>query len=101
MSPATTKPDGRLLPVRLQPGAAREEIVGWRQGVLRIRVTAPALEGRANRALGALLAGVLGVPASRISVVRGEKAREKLVSVAGLAPEEIRARLERHQGGER
>jgi hypothetical protein len=87
--------------VHLQPGAARDEIVGWRDGVLRVRVTAPAREGRANRALGALLAGALGVPASRVSVVRGDTARDKLMSVAGLAPGEIRARLERHEGGER
>jgi uncharacterized protein (TIGR00251 family) len=96
-----TRSDGRLLAVRVQPGAGRDEIVGWQQGVLRVRVAAPALEGRANRALGAVLATALGVPVSRVTVVRGEKGRRKLVRVTGLASDEIRARLERHEGGVR
>lgn len=100
-SRTTTKTEARLLSVRVQPGARRDEIVGWQDGVLQVRVAAPALEGRANRALGALLATALGVPVSRVAVVRGEKGRQKLVSVTGLASGEIRARLERHEGGVR
>lgn len=100
MSPAIRR-EGRRLSVRVQPGASRDAIVGWRQGALRVCVTAPAIQGRANRALSALLAAALGVPASHVSVVRGDRGRDKLVSVTGLGPEEIRARLERREGGQR
>jgi hypothetical protein len=91
--------DGALLRVRVQPRAARAAIGDWRaDGTLTVRVTAPPVEGRANAAVGALLAAALGVPASTVRVVHGEHGRDKLVRVAGLTPAEIRRRLE---GGER
>ena len=93
-----TRPDDGLLRVRVQPRAARAAIGGWREdGVLSVRVTAPPLEGRANAAVGALLAAALGLPASAVRVVHGEHARDKLVRVTGLMPAEIRRRLEGEQ----
>jgi uncharacterized protein (TIGR00251 family) len=83
------------VPVRVQPRARREEIVGWRDGVLIVRVSAPALEGRANRALCRLLAGHLGVQPSRVSVVRGEHPRDKLVRIDGLDAVAVDAALAR------
>ncbi|OGL13240.1 MAG: hypothetical protein A3J45_11025, partial [Candidatus Rokubacteria bacterium RIFCSPHIGHO2_02_FULL_69_13] len=65
--------------MRVQPRASRDEVVGWREGVLRVRVTAPPVEGEANRAVEALLARTLGVARSAVSVVRGGQGREKLV----------------------
>jgi uncharacterized protein (TIGR00251 family) len=62
----------------------REEIVGMRASALVVRVTAPPLEGRANRAVCALIAGAAGVPRSAVTIVRGETARDKLVRVEGL-----------------
>jgi uncharacterized protein (TIGR00251 family) len=80
--------------VRVQPRASRAGIAGWRQdGALAVRVTAPPVEGRANAAVGALLATALGVPASAVRVVRGEASRDKWVRVAGLTPAEIRRKL--------
>jgi uncharacterized protein (TIGR00251 family) len=70
--------------VRVQPGARRDEFVDIRDGVLVARVKAPALEGRANRALCKLIAARVGVRASRVKVVRGERSREKLVRVEGV-----------------
>jgi uncharacterized protein len=91
--------DAELLRVRVQPRAARAAIGDWRaDGTLTVRVTAPPIEGRANAAVGALLAAALGVPASAVRVVHGEHGRDKLVRVMGLTPAEIRRRLE---GGER
>lgn len=69
------------LSVRVQPRARRDEIATVRDGVLVVRVSAPALEGRANRALCRLLANRLGVSPSRVSIVRGEHARDKLVRI--------------------
>lgn len=79
--------------LRVQPRASRDEIVGWQEGALRLRVTAPPVEGEANRAVAALLARVLGVAPSRIRVMRGERARDKLVRITGLTGADVRARL--------
>jgi hypothetical protein len=87
--------------VRVHPRASRNQVDGWRQGALSIRVTAAPVEGEANRAVAALLAAVLGVPASAVSVARGERGRDKLIRIAGLSREEIAARLARAEGGER
>lgn len=82
------------LRVRVQPRASRSDIVGWRQpGVLAVRVTAPPVEGEANRAVATLLAGALGIAASAVRVVRGERGRDKLVEVRGLTDVEVAARL--------
>ena len=79
--------------VRLTPRAARDQIVGWREGLLLVRVTAPPLEGQANAALARLLARALGVPPSRVGVVAGARGREKTVEIDGLSQEEALRRL--------
>ena len=90
---------GRLLRVRVQPRAPRSEIVGWRaDGVLSVRVAAPAVEGQANAALAALLAGALAVRFSAITVEHGVRGRDKLVRVDGVPPEEIRRRITGAEG---
>jgi uncharacterized protein (TIGR00251 family) len=81
------------LRVRLHPRARREEIVGERGGAVVIRVTAPPVDGKANAALCALVAKVAGVAPSRVSVVRGHAARDKLVRVEGLEDAALRAAL--------
>ena len=87
--------DGDLLRVRVQPRASRAAIGTWREdGTLTVRVTAPPVEGRANAAVGALLATALGVPVSAVRMVHGEHGRDKLVRVTGLSPAEIRRKLE-------
>ena len=70
--------------VRVQARARRGEIAGLRDGVLVVRVSAPALEGRANRAVCKLLADRLGVAPSDVTIVRGERAREKVIEVRGI-----------------
>jgi uncharacterized protein len=81
------------LRVRLTPRADRDAVTGVRDGVVHVRVSAPPLDGRANEALRRLLAKALGVPPSRVSVVRGQGARDKVVRVDGLAPADAHARL--------
>lgn len=88
-------PEAALVPLRVQPRASRDEVVGWREGVLRVRVTAPPVEGEANRAAEALVARALAVRASAVRVVRGERGRDKLVCIAGLSDAEVAARLGR------
>ncbi len=84
--------------VRAQPNAPRNEVVGWMAmpggaHALKIKVHAPALEGKANEALCDFLAERLGVPKRAVAVVRGDKSRLKLVEVSGLTEAEIRHRL--------
>ena len=81
------------LSVRLTPRASREEIAGFEGETLRVRVTAPPVEGRANRALVRLLAKRLGVPRGAVRVVTGQTSRSKVVAIAGLAATELRRRL--------
>ena len=84
----------RLLRVRVQPRAARSEIVGWRaDGTLSVRVAAPPVEGQANAAVAALLAGALDLRPSAVRVERGARGRDKLVRVDGLTAAEIRQRI--------
>ena len=78
-----------IIAVRAQPGARRDEIVGLRDGVLVARVSAPALEGRANLALCRLIARGLGIRRSQVSILRGERARDKLVRVEGIGRADI------------
>lgn len=80
--------------VRLVPRASREELLGVEGGVLRARVTAPPLDGKANRALCKLIAKRVGVAPSRVSVVRGARSREKLVRVEGVEQAQVDAALE-------
>lgn len=93
------KTEPALVRVRVQPRATRDEIVGWRADALGVRVTAPPVEGRANAAVTALVAGALGLPPSAVQVVRGERGRDKWLRVAGLTPADVRARLVQGQGG--
>ena len=77
--------------MRVTPRAKRSERAGRREdGVLLARIAAPPVEGKANAALCALIAEALGVPKSRVSVVRGEGSREKTVRVDGVSPEALR-----------
>ncbi|MBM3874000.1 MAG: DUF167 domain-containing protein [Verrucomicrobia bacterium] len=84
-------------PVRLQvkalPNAGRDEVVGWHAGALKVRARAPALEGRANAALAEFLADHLGLPRRNVTLVSGEKSRQKSFVITGLDEAELRRRL--------
>lgn len=82
-----------VIRVRVQPRASRDEIVGWQADTLRLRVSAPPLEGRANDAVVQLIARGAGVARGAVSVVAGARGRDKLVRVAGVTPDALRARL--------
>ncbi|HTT94194.1 MAG TPA: DUF167 domain-containing protein [Solirubrobacterales bacterium] len=70
--------------VKLQPRGARDELLGFVDDVLRARVSAPPVDGKANKALCRLIAARVGVAPSRVAVVRGARSREKLVEVRGV-----------------
>jgi len=79
--------------VRLTPRGGHDAIEGWNGDVLRVRVSAAPVDGKANDALVRLLAKALGVAPSRVTLVTGAQARVKVVEVEGLAAEQVRAAL--------
>jgi uncharacterized protein (TIGR00251 family) len=83
----------------VQPSASRDEVVGVVDGVVRVRVCAPPVQGKANAAVVALLARALGVSKANLSIVRGAMGRTKVVSVEGVDREEALVALARHRGG--
>ena len=82
-----------MLNVRVTPRAGRDEIAGWREGVLQVRLRAPPVEGQANEALRRLLAKRLDVAPSAVEIVAGASSRSKWVRVEGLSEDEARSRL--------
>ena len=80
---------GITFAVRVVPRASRNEIVGVHGGALRIRLTAPPVEGRANEALVAFLARQLGVRKSQVEIVAGSSSRCKVIHVTGLSGREV------------
>ena len=86
------------LPVRLTPGASADRIDGWDvdaegRPVLRVRVRARPVEGKANAALIKLLAKTLGVSKSAVTLDRGGQSRTKMLTIDGLSDDDLRARL--------
>lgn len=78
---------------RVVPRASRDEVAGVQGEALRVRLTAPPVEGAANRALADFLARQLGVRRSQVHIISGEASRDKVVAVEGLQAEEVQARL--------
>jgi uncharacterized protein (TIGR00251 family) len=79
--------------VHVQPKSSREGIVGEADGILKLRVTAPPVEGRANEACLRLLAGALDLPISRLRIASGQHARLKTIQIAAVSAQTIRAKL--------
>jgi uncharacterized protein len=91
---------GAALAVKVSPNAKRDEVVGaMSDGTVKISLKAKPVEGAANEALIALLADRLGVPKSQIDIVAGQRGTKKLVSIIGLTPAEVDARLFQGKSG--
>ncbi len=85
---------GAAFAVRVVTRARRVEIVGVQEdGALKIRLTAPRKEGKANKQLIEFLAEKLGVPKSKIEIVAGQTGRDKLISVEGITTDLVEERL--------
>ena len=88
-------PRGVIIPVRAHAGARRNAILGVRQGMLRIAVTAAPEKGKANRAIIALLSEALGVPKSAIELISGETSPQKRFLIANANLDVIQQTLAR------
>jgi len=80
--------------VRVQPKSSRNQVDGFQDGALRVRVTAAPAEGQANAAVIAILAKTLGVSKSRLEIIRGYSSRDKVVSVDTLTEQEVQRKIE-------
>ena len=78
----------------MQPRASRCEVVGWREGSLAVRLTAPPVEGAANRACRDFLAEALGVKRADVELIGGEKSREKRFRIHGINDAELKRRID-------
>ena len=89
---------GVLLPVRAQPNARRAGVVGEQNGALKVAVTAPPEDGRANAALLEVLREALGLKRSQLGLASGQTSRDKRFLISGVGREELAARLARLLG---
>jgi len=82
-----------ILRFHVVPNAKSDMVVGEHGGAIKVKLRAPALEGKANAALIRFLADLLKVPSRTIVVLRGHKSRDKVIRIEGLREEELRTRL--------
>ena len=92
-------PQGASFTVRVQPRARRNAIVGEIGDALKIALTAPPVEGRANDACIGFLAEFLKVPRSSVTIAAGETSRNKVIRIARMSADEVRRRIT-HSGSE-
>jgi hypothetical protein len=74
--------------LRIQPRASKNEIIRKEDGGLKIRLTAPPVDGAANEALIRFLADTFSIPKSQVEIVSGHTARDKIVRLEGISKEE-------------
>jgi uncharacterized protein (TIGR00251 family) len=84
---------GVVIDVRVMPRAAKPGIAGTRDGALLVRLNAPPVEGAANKELIDVMARALGVPRRAVTIVSGERGRNKRVAVAGIDEATARSRV--------
>jgi uncharacterized protein (TIGR00251 family) len=75
--------------VRVAPRASRDRVLGVHEGALKVALTAAPVDGAANEALRKLLAKALGVPKSDVEIVRGARARNKVLRVQGVSARDV------------
>ena len=81
--------------VRVQPRSHENALVGWSGDIVKVRVTAPPVEGAANTACLSVLSKLLDVPLTHVSLVKGERSRNKVVRILGLTEDQVQDRLGR------
>ncbi len=86
--------EGATLPVRAQPGAKRNAILGEQAGALKVSVTAPPEDGRANAALIEVLKDQLELKRSQIELLTGATNRKKVFLIRDRSPEQLAERLQ-------
>jgi len=83
------------VPLHVQPRARRDELAGFHNGALKLRITAPPVNDAANRSVIAFFSSLLDIPKSRLEITSGLRSREKILHVHGISRAEFLARLNR------
>ncbi len=78
-----------VLKVKVVAGSRVDKIMGWQQGVLKVKIAAPAQQSRANQRLLGFLAKVLSLSKSRFVIIKGEKSPEKEIEIEGVSFEQL------------
>lgn len=84
---------GLEIPLHVQPRARRNTISGAHNGALKVKITAPPVEGAANRAVVEFLSTLLKLPKSRLHIVAGEKSRDKILFIDRISAGDFLARI--------
>ncbi|MDP2730926.1 MAG: DUF167 domain-containing protein [Dehalococcoidales bacterium] len=79
--------------VYVQPNAGQNQVLDFKDGVLRVKIAAPPLKGKANRELIKFLSDILGVARSSLTIEKGATARKKLIAINGLTEEQVISNL--------
>ncbi len=93
-SSVTTSQVSTIVTVRVLPRSHRDEICGVVDGILRLRVSVPPVDGKANARCIALLSKKLGIPTLTVQIIRGERSRVKILRIQGMSESEIFRKLE-------
>ena len=96
MIPVHETREGATFHVKVQPRAKKNAVTGEVGDALKLALTAPPVEGRANEACIAFLAALLNVPRSSVTIAAGESSRNKLVRVRGVSAGQVQQRLQEH-----
>jgi hypothetical protein len=86
-------PQGTVVCLHVQPRSSRNQIVGLHGESLKIKLTSPPVEGAANKCCCEYLAKIFGIPKSEVSLVAGDKSRQKRILLQGLQPGEVESIL--------
>jgi uncharacterized protein (TIGR00251 family) len=89
----TDTPDGAILDIKVIPRAGKTMLAGTRDGAILVRLAAAPVDGAANTALMALLAGLLDIPKRQVVLLSGHATRNKRVQTVGVAAATVRQRL--------
>ncbi len=93
MAASKNSPTGITFAVKVHPRAKKNAITGQVGGTLKVALTAPPVDGKANQACIDFFAKLLKVPRSSVTIAAGQTSRNKVIRVAGLSAEEVRRRL--------
>jgi uncharacterized protein len=87
---------GATFSIRVQPRAARTAITGMMGEALKVSLSAPPLDGRANAAVVDFFSEILSVPRASVQIVSGERSRNKIIRIAGWSGAEVQRKLREH-----
>jgi uncharacterized protein (TIGR00251 family) len=91
----TSRPENScILKIRVQPKSSSNRVLGYEDGIVKLRVTAPPIDGQANAGVISLLAKTLGISKSKLQIIRGESSRDKVIAVEALTEQEVANRIE-------